>query len=112
MLSRASWENSWFLVSDTRFPEEVSHPQRQHAYDNEVESAAGLGGNRLVARDVLLPALYLHRLARGSWRLWRRLGKPEEVAAAIDFFLSDDASFITGQILYVCGGMSVGHAPI
>jgi len=42
----------------------------------------------------------------------KRLGRPEEVAAAIDFFLSDDASFITGQILYVCGGMSVGHAPI
>jgi NAD(P)-dependent dehydrogenase (short-subunit alcohol dehydrogenase family) len=42
----------------------------------------------------------------------KRLGKPEEVAAAIDFFLSDDASFITGQILYICGGMSVGHAPI
>jgi len=41
-----------------------------------------------------------------------RLGKPEEVAAAIEFFLSDDASFITGQILYICGGMSVGHAPI
>ncbi|TDI58697.1 MAG: SDR family oxidoreductase, partial [Alphaproteobacteria bacterium] len=41
-----------------------------------------------------------------------RLGTPEEVAAAIDFFLSDDASFVTGQILYVCGGMSVGHAPI
>ena len=42
----------------------------------------------------------------------KRLGTPDEVAAAIDFFLSDDASFITGQILYVCGGMSVGHAPI
>ncbi len=42
----------------------------------------------------------------------KRLGTPEEVAAAIDFFLSDDASFVTGQILYVCGGMSVGHAPI
>jgi NAD(P)-dependent dehydrogenase (short-subunit alcohol dehydrogenase family) len=42
----------------------------------------------------------------------KRLGTPQEVAAAIDFFLSDDASFITGQILYVCGGMSVGHAPI
>ena len=42
----------------------------------------------------------------------KRLGTPDEVAAAINFFLSDDASFITGQILYVCGGMSVGHAPI
>ena len=42
----------------------------------------------------------------------RRFGKPEEVASAISFFVSDEASFITGQTLYVCGGMSVGHAPI
>lgn len=38
-----------------------------------------------------------------------RLGRPEEVAAAIDFFLSEDASFITGQLLYADGGMSVGR---
>ena len=42
----------------------------------------------------------------------RRYGDPREVAAAICFFISDEASFITGQSLYVCGGMSVGHAPI
>lgn len=37
-----------------------------------------------------------------------RMGTPEEIAAAADFFLSDDASFVTGQTLYVCGGGSVG----
>ena len=42
----------------------------------------------------------------------RRFGSPEEVANAISFFVSDQSSFITGQTLYVCGGMSVGHAPI
>jgi 3-oxoacyl-[acyl-carrier protein] reductase len=41
-----------------------------------------------------------------------RLGTPEDVAGAIAFFMSDDASFITGQVLYVCGGRSVGSAPI
>lgn len=35
----------------------------------------------------------------------RRLGKPEEVAAAVKFFLSDQASYITGQVLSVNGGM-------
>jgi hypothetical protein len=26
--------------------------------------------------------------------------------------MSAEASFVTGQVLYVCGGMSVGHAPL
>jgi len=34
-----------------------------------------------------------------------RLGRPEEVAAAIRFLVSDEASFITGQILGVDGGL-------
>lgn len=39
----------------------------------------------------------------GSYPLGR-LGRPEEVAAAMAFLASDDASFITGQILEVSGG--------
>jgi 3-oxoacyl-[acyl-carrier protein] reductase len=38
----------------------------------------------------------------------RRLGQPEDVAAAVKFFAGREASFITGQVLYVCGGSSVG----
>lgn len=34
----------------------------------------------------------------------RRLGRPEEMAAAIAFLLSDDASFITSTTLHVDGG--------
>ena len=37
----------------------------------------------------------------------RRLGQPEDIAAAVAFFAADDAGFITGQTLSVSGGMSM-----
>lgn len=37
-----------------------------------------------------------------------RMGTPDDVAHAAAFLLSTDAGFITGQTLYVCGGMTVG----
>ncbi|MEM1329926.1 MAG: SDR family oxidoreductase [Planctomycetota bacterium] len=40
-----------------------------------------------------------------------RVGKPEEVAAAIAFFASTDASFITGQTLAVDGGFMAAGLP-
>ena len=36
-----------------------------------------------------------------------RLGQPEDLARAIVFFGSDDASFITGQVLSVSGGLTM-----
>ncbi|MFL6660850.1 MAG: SDR family oxidoreductase [Rhizobacter sp.] len=38
----------------------------------------------------------------------RRLGLPEDVARAVSFFVDPDNGFVTGQVLYVCGGTSVG----
>jgi len=38
---------------------------------------------------------------------FRRLGTPEEIAAAVAFFASPDADFITGQVLSVSGGLTM-----
>lgn len=38
----------------------------------------------------------------------KRLGQPDDVARAVLFFAERDAGFVTGQVLYVCGGTSVG----
>lgn len=40
----------------------------------------------------------------------KRLGTPEDIAAAVGFLASDQAGFVTGQVLYVCGGMTIGAA--
>jgi 2-hydroxycyclohexanecarboxyl-CoA dehydrogenase len=37
----------------------------------------------------------------------RRLGQPEDIPGAVLFFASDDASFMTGQVLSVSGGLTM-----
>jgi len=36
-----------------------------------------------------------------------RIGRPEDVAAAVRFLCSDEASFITGEVLLVDGGLGI-----
>ena len=38
----------------------------------------------------------------------KRLGQPGDVARAVLFFADRENGFVTGQVLYVCGGTSVG----
>lgn len=40
----------------------------------------------------------------------KRVGHPHEVAHAVAMLMDERAGFITGQLLYVCGGVSVGQA--
>ena len=41
-----------------------------------------------------------------------RFGRPDELAAAVQFLISDDAAFITGQTLHVDGGASIGRSSV
>jgi 3-oxoacyl-[acyl-carrier protein] reductase len=38
----------------------------------------------------------------------RRVGTPEDVAAVVSFFASEAASYVTGQVIAVDGGMAIG----
>lgn len=40
-----------------------------------------------------------------------RAGTPDDVARAAMFFISPENSYVTGQVLHVCGGSSLGGAP-
>jgi NAD(P)-dependent dehydrogenase (short-subunit alcohol dehydrogenase family) len=40
----------------------------------------------------------------------QRMGQPQDVANLISFLASDEASFITGQAIFICGGITVGLA--
>ena len=42
----------------------------------------------------------------------KRMGTADDVARSVMFFLSPDNGFVTGQVLYVCGGTTLGVAPI
>lgn len=59
--------------------------------------APGLIDTEMVSPEVLEEAMKLIPV--------RRMGRPEEVAAAVSFLLSEDAAYITRQVISVNGGM-------
>jgi NAD(P)-dependent dehydrogenase (short-subunit alcohol dehydrogenase family) len=38
-----------------------------------------------------------------------RLGQPDDIAHAVAFFMDQKTAYITGQVLYVCGGISLAR---
>ena len=36
-----------------------------------------------------------------------RYGEPEEIASVVSFLVSEDASYVTGQVIEISGGLSM-----
>ncbi|MDX2936076.1 SDR family NAD(P)-dependent oxidoreductase [Streptomyces ipomoeae] len=74
-------------------------------YGGQIRFNSVLPGAVVTALWAQVPAEY--RALTASYAPVGRLGTPEDIAAAVAFFASDDASFITGQNLLVDGGRSI-----
>lgn len=49
------------------------------------------------------------RIERGQGVPMKRVGEPEEIADVISFLCSNDARYVSGQVIYVDGGVTAGR---
>lgn len=85
------------------------------------EYVATIYGRRGVRCNAIAPGLVMTEMAEenlsprdraisASDRLIARPGRPQDIAGAVAFLASDDAAYITGQVLVVDGG-TINHVP-
>jgi 3-oxoacyl-[acyl-carrier protein] reductase len=114
---------SWDLSLTGQLPDLVDRDQR--SAELFAAAKAGIMGFTHALARVYAPAVRLNDVAPGFIRVpaldgpeaapftdivvqqtpLRRLGEPDEVAAAFLFLASDEAAFITGQTIRVNGGL-------
>ncbi|OGL38984.1 MAG: hypothetical protein A3C43_08870 [Candidatus Schekmanbacteria bacterium RIFCSPHIGHO2_02_FULL_38_11] len=62
--------------------------------DNQMSASSGI-----TAHDLAEIMIASGRLPKG------RIGQPEDIANVVSFLVSDDAEYMTGQVINVCGGV-------
>ena len=72
----------------------IGHEQNWAAVGWDLDRAGKEGVDALVERIPLL-----------------RVGTPQDIASTVAFLASDDASYITGQVIYVDGGTTMQLSP-
>lgn len=97
----------------------IAYTASKHGLLGLVRGAAIYGGPagirvNAVAPGVIPSAIHGEQgtedmVRRGGTTPLRRSGTPEDVAAAVAFLLSDDAAYITGEVISMDGGASVVH---
>lgn len=119
---KARWGRMIFMGSTTAFwgsPGVTNYSASKAALMGLARSLAWELGPRKITVNVVYPGLIetdmvshlgdQHRSFLHSTTALRRSGTPEEVASAVRFLASDDASFITGALIPVSGGQGLGH---
>lgn len=109
----ASWGRIMSVSTDgaSGFSSAVSYGASKHALESYSRAAASeLGKYGITVNIVSLGAVQTGWLSpelekqEASHMPLRRVGQPEDVANVIIFFASEQAGWVTGQLLYVGGG--------
>jgi NAD(P)-dependent dehydrogenase (short-subunit alcohol dehydrogenase family) len=99
-------------------PERPSYAMSKSGINALMRHVSSRWGREGIRANCVAPGLILTKAVRDNadpefreyaLRLGRspRLGDPEDIAAAVAFLMSDDASWITGQVISVDGGATI-----
>lgn len=109
----ATWGRIINLSTDgsSGFPDEISYWASKHAMESYSRAAARELGKYGITVNIVSPGAvqtgYIFSELKESLESrypLRRIGHPKDIADAIVFFASEQARWITGQLLYVGGG--------